>query len=123
MGVPLGQSLKPFCKLRDPSSYVGCTWDLTLDAAGRSHWTGFHRRHIRTLLGLAIEAAAARGESPEAVNARAQKPFEMPGCAREVKGLIGVELRRRRGENAPPVARLHASVPGRPRSSSTGRPL
>jgi len=82
MGVPLGQSLKPFCKLRDPSSYVGCTWDLTLDAAGRSHWTGFHRRHIRTLLGLAIEAAAARGESPEAVNARAEK------CREELVNLL-----------------------------------
>jgi hypothetical protein len=63
----------PFCKIADLSEYVACSWDLTVDAGGRAHWLEFFKRHLKTMLGLGIEAAAARGESRAAVQERANK--------------------------------------------------
>src|SRR5689334_6454056 len=58
-------SLSPFVKLADPSTYVACAWDLTVDMAARRHWVEFFKRHIRTILSLGHEAGVARGRVAE----------------------------------------------------------
>jgi damage-control phosphatase, subfamily II, stand-alone protein len=58
-----GASPEPFCKIADLSKYVACPWDLTADAAGRTHWIGFFKRHLETILKLGVDAAVARGEN------------------------------------------------------------
>src|SRR5688572_17983780 len=58
---------EPFVKLADPSTYVACAWDLTADFAARRHWVDFFKRHIRTILKLAHEAAVVRGRVAEDV--------------------------------------------------------
>jgi type II pantothenate kinase len=63
--------MRPFCKLRDPSTYVACDWDLTQDDAGRAHWVAFFKRHLDTILELGIAAAVVRGESAGSAAARA----------------------------------------------------
>jgi damage-control phosphatase, subfamily II, stand-alone protein len=62
----------PFCKLADLSRYIACPWDLTVDPAGRAHWLEFFKRHLKTMLALGIDAAAARGESRENAAQRAE---------------------------------------------------
>jgi type II pantothenate kinase len=52
--------MSPFVLLADPSTYVACSWDLSLDAEGRTHWVEFFKRHLETILKLGAEAAAAR---------------------------------------------------------------
>ncbi len=61
----------PFCKLADPTSYVACSWDLTLDEAGRAHWVEFFKRHVNTILQLGVDAAVARGEERPSADDRA----------------------------------------------------
>ncbi len=47
---------QPFVKLADPASYQACDWDLSQDEDGRLHWVSFFKRHINTILGLALES-------------------------------------------------------------------
>lgn len=63
--------MQPFCKLKDPKTYIACDWDLTLDDAGRVHWVNFFKRHINTILELGIAAAVTRGEAPGSAAERA----------------------------------------------------
>ena len=68
----------PFVKLANPSTYIACSWDLSIDSAGRTHWVDFFKRHLNTILKLAIAAATSRGKSGESVQQRAaecQKNF------------------------------------------------
>lgn len=58
-------ALEPFVKLADPATYQPCDWDLSQDVDGRTHWVEFFKRHINTILKLAIDARqcdAARAE-------------------------------------------------------------
>ena len=52
--------MSPFVLLADPSHYVACSWDLSRDAQGRTHWIEFFKRHLETILKLATESALAR---------------------------------------------------------------
>jgi type II pantothenate kinase len=63
--------MQPFCKLADPSTYVACDWDFSLDPGGRAYWVEFFVAHLETILRVGVEAAIARGESPQAALARA----------------------------------------------------
>jgi type II pantothenate kinase len=54
--------MSPFVLLADPSQYVACSWDLSADAEGRTHWVDFFKRHLETILKLGTEAAAARSQ-------------------------------------------------------------
>src|SRR5437867_1074097 len=63
--------MHPFCKLAHPDNYVGCPWDLWGDGAGRTHWVEFFKRHLDTILALAVAAATDRGEPPESAERRA----------------------------------------------------
>ncbi len=65
-------TLEPFCKLADPKRYQPCSWNLTADLAGRTHWVEFFKRHINTILTLGIESETARGASIEEVQRRAK---------------------------------------------------
>ena len=55
--------LVPFCKLADPTTYVSCRWDLTVDEFGRNHWVDFFKRHLNTILKLGVEAAVSKEEA------------------------------------------------------------
>jgi uncharacterized protein with ATP-grasp and redox domains len=65
--------LTPFIKLADPSRYVACSWDLTVDHQARAHWLRFFVEHAKTILRLGVEAAVARGESPQLAQTRAEQ--------------------------------------------------
>lgn len=65
--------MKPFVKLADPSTYVACSWDLTVDKAGRDYWVDFFIKHLETLLALGVAAATERGESNHDASERAQR--------------------------------------------------
>ncbi len=65
------QTLQPFVKLADPSGYVACDWDLTIDHDARAHWVAFFKRHFDTILSLGVEAAKTRGEDAASATARA----------------------------------------------------
>lgn len=65
--------MTPFIKLADPSTYVACSWDLTVDAHGRDYWIDFFIKHLETLLALGVAAAVARGESNHDAADRAQR--------------------------------------------------
>lgn len=62
--------MSPFVPLADPANYVACSWDLSLDGEGRTHWVDFFKRHLETILKLGIEAAAARRQDVDDVAAR-----------------------------------------------------
>ncbi len=63
--------MKPFVKLADPSTYVACDWDLSVDPVGREHWVRFFKSHLRTILKLGSAAATARGARASEVQGRA----------------------------------------------------
>jgi type II pantothenate kinase len=63
--------MSPFVLLADPANYVACSWDLSLDGAGRTHWVEFFKRHLNTILNLAVEMAVARQQKLDDVNRRA----------------------------------------------------
>lgn len=65
--------MTPFIKLADPTTYVACSWDLTVDAAGRDYWVEFFIKHLETLLALGVAAAVDRGESNADASNRAQR--------------------------------------------------
>ncbi len=67
----------PFCKLADAAKYVACSWDLTADEAGRTHWVEFFKRHLNTMLKLGLESVAKNGGSQKAAQERAEN------CRRE----------------------------------------
>src|SRR4051794_40596080 len=69
--------MTPFCKLADPSTYVACSWELSQDVDGRTHWIGFFKRHLETILALGAAAARERGEAGDSVDTRAD------ACRRE----------------------------------------
>ncbi len=60
-----------FIKLANPARYVACSWDLTVDAEGRTHWVEFFKRHLETILSLGLAAATSRGADPAEVTTRA----------------------------------------------------
>jgi damage-control phosphatase, subfamily II, stand-alone protein len=62
--------MSPFVLLADPSAYVACSWDLSLDAEGRTHWIEFFKRHLETILKSANEAATVRQRDMNEVAAR-----------------------------------------------------
>ncbi len=87
----------PFCKIADPTKYVACSWDLSVDAWGRAHWLEFFKRHLNTMLALGIDAAAARGESRETAQTRAAacrvefyKTFDAFGAAPDSQGRVTI---------------------------------
>lgn len=57
--------MRPFCKLEDPESYVACRWDLAEDAEARIYWVEFFKRHLETILKLALESAAGRSHQAD----------------------------------------------------------
>lgn len=63
---------RPFVLLKDPSSYVACSWDLAEDASGRVHWVEFFIRHFETILSLGVEVERARGREGPAVQKRVE---------------------------------------------------
>jgi type II pantothenate kinase len=62
-----------FCRLAEPSNYVACEWDLSLDPVGRSYWVEFFPRHLETILRVGVEAAVVRGEKPVSAVGRAAR--------------------------------------------------
>jgi type II pantothenate kinase len=54
--------MSPFVLLAEPTAYVACSWDLSLDGEGRTHWVDFFKRHLETILKLATEAASIRSQ-------------------------------------------------------------
>ena len=75
MLLPMPIPNAPFILLRDPASYVACSWDLVADDIGRSYWCQFFVHHIRLLAKLGVEAAVIRGESRESAQQRAENCF------------------------------------------------
>jgi type II pantothenate kinase len=65
--------MSPFIKLRDPSTYVACAWDLAVDPAGREYWLTFFKKHLHMILSLGVAASTARGESMGDATARAER--------------------------------------------------
>ena len=63
--------MSPFTLLADPSTYVGCDWDFSVDEDGRVYWCDLFKSHLRLILKLGIEMAAARNEDVVDVEARA----------------------------------------------------
>lgn len=61
----------PFCKLADPSNYVSCPWNLTLDAPARLWWVDFFKRHFVRILELGVDVAVQSGADPDEARARA----------------------------------------------------
>src|SRR4051812_25877715 len=70
-------SLKPFCKLADPASYVACPWDLSSDAEAREYWANYFIEHAPRILAPGIEAEVARGKPRSEVEARASRAREV----------------------------------------------
>ena len=64
--------MSPFVLLADAADYVACSWDLSLDTEGRTHWVEFFKRHLNTILKLALQAAAARQMDMAEVTARTE---------------------------------------------------
>jgi uncharacterized protein with ATP-grasp and redox domains len=56
-------SLVPFCKLANPSSYVACSWDLATEEIARKHWVSFFKRHLDTILELGVDSAKSKAEA------------------------------------------------------------
>ena len=65
--------MSPFVKLKAPSTYVACNWNLTEDTQARTHWVEFFKRHLNTILALGIDAAIVRGEPDAEVRGRADE--------------------------------------------------
>jgi type II pantothenate kinase len=65
--------MSPFIKLANPDQYVACDWDLTLDHDAREYWVTFFIEHSRTILGVGVEAAVARGEAEASAAERARQ--------------------------------------------------
>jgi damage-control phosphatase, subfamily II, stand-alone protein len=63
---------EPFRLLADPGSYVASSWDLSVDAEGREYWVSFFKRHLNTILDLAIAGDVARGAEAGEAAARAE---------------------------------------------------
>jgi uncharacterized protein with ATP-grasp and redox domains len=68
---PQSAILTPFVKLADPRGYVACSWDLKSDRDGLLYWTAFFKRHIRVIVNLAREMAAARSQDMAELETRA----------------------------------------------------
>ena len=86
--------MSAFCKLSDPSTYVACEWDLSLDPVGRSYWVEFFPRHLETILRIGIEAAVARGEDAvldQEERHRSAARRQTAGQCVEVVGVTGRE--------------------------------
>lgn len=66
-------TLRPFCLLADPSTYVACDWDLAVDAYGRNHWVAFFKAHLNMILAMGVSAATARGEPTDKAVGRADR--------------------------------------------------
>ncbi len=64
--------MSPFVLLANPDRYVACSWDLSLDAEGRTHWVEFFKRHLSTILNLGREMAVARHQDLADVEARSE---------------------------------------------------
>lgn len=62
--------LEPFIKLRDPATYQACRWDMRVDHEARRYWVEFFKRHVVTILDLALEMATVRGQDMLEVEAR-----------------------------------------------------
>lgn len=69
--------MKPFCKLADPQHYIACPWDLCNDAEARHYWSNYFIEHAPRIIAPGIEAAIARGESCQSVQARAEKCLQI----------------------------------------------
>jgi len=65
--------MSPFVLLADPANYAACSWDLSLDSAGRTHWVEFFKRHLNTILNLATEMAIARHQDLNEIGGRADQ--------------------------------------------------
>src|SRR5690242_12991355 len=63
--------MSAFVKLADPSHYVACPWNLSVDTEGREYWVEFFKRHVNTILKLGVEAAIARHEQADDAARRA----------------------------------------------------
>ncbi|MCX5661355.1 MAG: ARMT1-like domain-containing protein [Planctomycetota bacterium] len=55
------QGDRVFPRLRDPSQYVACRWDLRSEPAMRDYWLALFRKHWPTLLEEALREATGRG--------------------------------------------------------------
>ena len=60
--------MSPFIKLKNPSAYVACNWNLTEDTPGRIHRVEFFKRHLNPILALGIDAALTRGEPDASID-------------------------------------------------------
>jgi type II pantothenate kinase len=58
---------QPFIRLADPATYQACDWDLSQDESGRVHWAEFFKRHINTILTLALDARQTDEERAQQV--------------------------------------------------------
>ena len=63
-------SLVPFVKLKDPSSYTACRWDMRVDHEAREYWVAFFKKHFLTILDLGFQMAVARDEPTGPVRER-----------------------------------------------------
>lgn len=93
---------EPFIKLADPSRYVACDWDLTADSAGRTHWVGFFKRHLETLLRMGVDECGGTDHAQHrAATCRAQfaRQFDhFERCPSEFGRVSIIELGRLRNQ-------------------------
>lgn len=54
--------MTPFCRLKDPSTYVACPWDFSQDAAARIHFIAFFRQQYLQTMRLAVDQAVLDGQ-------------------------------------------------------------
>lgn len=63
--------LEPFIRLKDPSTYIACDWDMRVDHAARVYWVAFFKKHVNTILGLGVGCAVRQGDDELKAVARA----------------------------------------------------
>ncbi|HEX8323931.1 MAG TPA: ARMT1-like domain-containing protein [Tepidisphaeraceae bacterium] len=62
--------LVPFVKLKDPSTYRACRWDMRSDHEAREYWIAFFKKHVLTILDLGFRMAVDRGQPTAPVRER-----------------------------------------------------
>jgi len=69
--------MQPFCRLKDPQSYVASPWDLAQDARARAYFAHFFRAQYNRTLALAVRQATLDGDHADSATRRAD------ACRRE----------------------------------------
>jgi damage-control phosphatase, subfamily II, stand-alone protein len=65
--------MNPFCRLKDPGSYVASPWDFSQDAAARVHFIAFFRQQYLQTMRLAVDQAVLEGNDRADARCRADE--------------------------------------------------